>query len=235
MIYTAIISLSLTLSLIVGLKRLRRYSLSQDLYLELTALMFIFGFLGARLFHVVIEEPGYYLRNPKFIFEIWNGGFVFYGGLIFAIWVLWFWTLLRRQSLFVWGDFLAPLAALSYGLGRLGCFFNGCCFGKTCDYFWCLNFSHPTQLYAAGYELTLLAFLLFYYEPKRRPPGDLLFFWLFGHGLGRIGMELLREDYRGPLLMGLTLSTWISALLLLPFLFQHGISLAHQWIKRSST
>ena len=105
-----------------------------------------------------------------------RSGGVFYGGLIAAVAVaLWY---LRRHKLPMWTmtDVFAPGIALGHVIGRLGCLFAGCCFGKptTCRgpsrspiQFAAQNVGtplgvplHPTQLYEAGAELLILAFLL---------------------------------------------------------------------------
>jgi phosphatidylglycerol:prolipoprotein diacylglycerol transferase len=98
---------------------------------------------------------------------------------------------------------------------------------------------HPTQIYAVLWELTVLALIL-YLEKKRPvkspsqplggdagtflsrllwPPGQLLFIWMALHGLGRIFMESFRADFRGAPILGLSISTWISILLLIASTF----------------
>ena len=68
--------------------------------------------------------------------ELWNGGFVFYGGLIAAVaFSIWF---IRRHRLPLMPLLDAGGWAIPFGLfwGRIGCFFAGCCFGARTDLPW---------------------------------------------------------------------------------------------------
>ena len=101
---------------------------------------------------------------------------MFYGGLIAAVavalWYLW----RHRMPMWTVTDVFAPGIALGHVIGRLGCFFAGCCFGRPTDVPWAITFHseyaarnvgtplniplHPTQLYEAGAELLILGVLL---------------------------------------------------------------------------
>ena len=128
------------------------------------------------------------------------------------------------------------MLALGYGLGRLGCFLNGCCFGKLCELPWAVEFHypglpanlrHPTQLYATAWELGALVVLLLLekYSDKvqqkvLRTQGALFFTWLALHAVGRLIMEQFRDDYRGAEPLGQSVATWWAlAMLLLSLLF----------------
>jgi phosphatidylglycerol:prolipoprotein diacylglycerol transferase len=60
------------------------------------------GFVGARLLHVVFEEPEFYLAHPVRMIEIWTGGFVFFGGLIGAWAGVTIFCQMRKEPLFLW-------------------------------------------------------------------------------------------------------------------------------------
>ncbi|MBC7459016.1 MAG: prolipoprotein diacylglyceryl transferase, partial [Bdellovibrionaceae bacterium] len=47
---------------------------------DLALVIMVFGFIGGRLFHVVYEEPRYYMKFPLQILQFWNGGYVYFGG-----------------------------------------------------------------------------------------------------------------------------------------------------------
>ena len=183
----------------------------------------ITGFIGARLFYVLYQEPQYYIQNPMEVFSVWKGGFIYFGGFLSGLFFGLLFLKFKRQNLWHWLDVSAPVAAFSYGLGRLACFFNGCCYGAVTDSFWGLKFPHlhalrhPTQLYAVLYELCVWLLLLLI-ERKVKiiqlNKGILFLTWIFFHGLGRILMESLRADPRGDLVLGLSVSTLISLLLI---------------------
>lgn len=189
------------------------------------------GLVGGRLTHVFYENWGYYREMPFDIFKIWQGGFVFYGGFFTSLIGAYGFLKIKKESFLKWADFFAPVLALGYALGRVGCFLNGCCFGKPCvgngcALPWMVEFNHPglpeglrhpTQLYAVFWELLVVLTLLWIEKVRHtkntmalQSTGFLFFTWLGLHSLGRLIMEYHREDYRGPEISGLSLSSWLS-------------------------
>jgi len=69
-------------------------------------------------------------------------GFVFYGGFILATLTAVVYTRLKRLPLAKLADVFAPSIALGHAFGRMGCFFNGCCYGRVCpmDSRWAFGF-----------------------------------------------------------------------------------------------
>jgi phosphatidylglycerol---prolipoprotein diacylglyceryl transferase len=181
--------------------------------------------LGGRLFHVFFEQPDYYMQNPSAIFYIWQGGFVYYGGLLFSLLLAWFWCWREKLNPWRFADFFAPVLGAAHAAGRLGCFLNGCCYGKVCDWPWAVRFTsheswglavvprHPTQLYALVWEAIAVGLVLLL-EKRPRAPGFIFSLWLAAHAIGRLMMEHFRDDDRGPMLGGFSVGTWISLALL---------------------
>jgi phosphatidylglycerol:prolipoprotein diacylglycerol transferase len=80
--------------------------------------------IGSRLMFVLINFE-LYRQQPMRIFKIWEGGLVFYGGLILAIiFALWY---MKRHKLPIWkiADNISPLISLGLFFGRIGCFLAG--------------------------------------------------------------------------------------------------------------
>lgn len=171
------------------------------------------GFLGARLFYV-IQNFSYYAVAPIKIFAVWEGGLIFYGGALAAIFGFWLTT--RKRGVPFWKalDFIVPYGALAHAFGRIGCFLNGCCYGKICDLPWAVRFPelsravHPAQLYEAFYDLALFAFLLARRKRSRFEGETGLLYFLF-YGLGRYLIEFVREP--SWVWMGITSNQWLSA------------------------
>jgi phosphatidylglycerol:prolipoprotein diacylglycerol transferase len=182
--------------------------------LDLGILIMIFGFWGARLMHVFYENPEIYSEDWKRVFYFWYGGFVFYGGALAAFFACLFLIWKKKLSFYEWADFYAPVIALGYGLGRLSCLIAGCCYGRACEAPWAIQGRHPTQAYAALWELATYGFLIFQERRHQPRPGQIFGFWLCFHGVGRIMMEHYRDDFRGSFFAGQSISTWISVALL---------------------
>lgn len=220
--YFLIISLVTIFGLLWSLRRGAQKKKDPNLILDIYLVLMIGSALGSRILHVIWEAPTYYLENPLKIFAIWEGGFVFYGGALGAfsagLWMIRH----RRLPVLDWLDFFAPVAAATYALGRWGCFLEGCCYGKITDVPWGMHFHslaesasyfrHPTQLYASAAEfITLLLMLNIEKLHFFKKPGRLFFTWISLHGLGRIIMESFRDDDRGQLIGGFSIS-WIISL-----------------------
>jgi phosphatidylglycerol:prolipoprotein diacylglycerol transferase len=195
--------------------------------LDLYIVAMICGFIGARLFHILWEEPQYYLENPFFVFDILSGGFVWYGGAIGGL--LGLYLMLRRDrppSMGGWLDLFSPIAAVGYGAGRVACLLTGCCYGAVCELpHWLhshsetpFRFMLPTQAFAIVWEFGT-AYVLYRAEGRKwvkgRKPGQLFSLWLLLHGVGRLLMESMRDDPRGPSPYGITVSLALSLILIL--------------------
>ncbi len=184
---------------------------------DMVFVVVISGFLGARLYYI-IQNMEWYFRHPIKIFALWEGGLIFYGGLIASFFGLWIFLRFKKVSFAKGLDFILPYVALSHAFGRIGCFFNGCCYGKVCHLPWAVSFPeiphpvHPTQLYEAAADLILFLFLNFYYG-KKRFDGEIAAFYFMIYAFIRFGVEMFRDD--NPLLGILTVNQWVSALVFL--------------------
>ncbi len=174
------------------------------------------GLVGARLFYV-LENVRWYGENPLRIFAFWEGGLVFFGGVITSLGVL-YWLVRRKQIVyFRLLDFLMPYVALTHGFGRLGCFLNGCCAGKECLLPWAVQFPgtphavHPTQLYEAFFLFLLFGILRAFYR-RQTLNGRTLFLYFLLYGTWRFFVEFLRVG--NPSWQGLTFNQWISLLMI---------------------
>jgi phosphatidylglycerol:prolipoprotein diacylglycerol transferase len=146
--------------------------------------------------------------------KFWQGGLTYYGGFLLAVPVGLWWA--RRKNLGVWrmADLTAPLIAFGLFWGRLGCFFNGCCYGAHTDGPLGVDFPgrpdvHPTQLYEALGSLAIFAILYFYVRPRKRAHGQVFAVFLVAYAVMRFLLEFLRADDRGGF-AGLSTSQWIS-------------------------
>lgn len=175
------------------------------------------AFVGARLFHVVFYEPGYYWVHPLDALAVWKGGLSSFGGFFGAA-IAFTWQARKQGFSFrKIADVTVPATVLGLGCGRIGCF---------------LIHDHPGTMayglgrliavkypdgprYDLGLLLGLLDFLLFalflILLRKRRKPGSLLVFFLLIYGPSRFLLDFLRVD--DARLFGLTPGQYGSAIL----------------------
>jgi phosphatidylglycerol:prolipoprotein diacylglycerol transferase len=172
-----------------GLREARRRGLDEDRLMTVILITLVASVLGARLLYVV-EHVEDFRRQWTSMLALWEGGLTLYGGIVAGT-LVGLWTS-RRLGLPMWSvaDALAPSIALGTMFGRVGCWLNGCCYGRPTtlpwgivyppDSFAGLEFGgaaiHPAQLYFAA--TGLITFLVLWGIRKRvQTPGVL--FWIF--------------------------------------------------------
>ena len=111
----------------------RRRGESPDTLANLVVGLVLVGLAGARSFYVAEHWSAQFARDPLAAVRIWEGGLMFYGSIVFGSAGLVAWCLWRRRSVLEWLDLFAVAVPLGQAFGRVGCFLNGCCFGRASD------------------------------------------------------------------------------------------------------
>jgi phosphatidylglycerol:prolipoprotein diacylglycerol transferase len=174
---------------------------------------------------------------------------VFYGGLIVAVAVALYYLWRHRMPVWSVTDVFAPGIALGHVIGRLGCFFAGCCFGRPTNVPWAVTFHsqyaaqnvgtplnvplHPTQIYEAGAELLILGLLLATERRGRTFPGRTFWTYLLLYGISRFVIEIYRGDPRGSI--GMFSTSQAISLLIVPFSIVMLLYLARRFAPAPTT
>jgi len=107
-------------------------------------------------------------------------------------------------------DISAICVSMGHGIGRLGCFFYGCCYGLVIEpgsQFEVLGVQfpgleglrHATQLYASLGNFMIFILLILVYK-RSKTPGFVTVVYCYVYGVFRFLIEMIRDDYRGQLL-----------------------------------
>ena len=182
------------------------------------------GMLGAKIMMIALDPE--YRVHPADIFtrETLQSAGIFYGGFIAALAFAYFY--MRRQKLDVLStaDLFAPGLAIGHGIGRLGCFSAGCCWGLPTSLPWAVTFTdknnttgvplgvplHPTQLYEALAE-GIICLVLVWLLKRKHQDGSVIGLYFLLYGLVRFAVEFLRvHDGSNPLGGPFVLEQWIS-------------------------
>ena len=225
--YGVLLATAYLLGLQLAMRRGKARGLDQARVLDLGIYIIISALIGAKLL-LLITDFRSFTQDPRSLLDLIRSGGVFYGGLILAVTVALLYIRKVRLPLWTTCDAFAPGIALGHVVGRMGCFFAGCCYGKPTNVAWAITFTnpyaaanvgtplniplHPTQLYEAGAEALILGVLLATESKGRRYPGRTFWLYMLLYAISRYVIEMFRGDPRGSVLMFST-SQFISVLL----------------------
>src|SRR5215831_19475042 len=227
--YGLLLAAAYLLGLQLARVRAAKRGLDANRILDLGIYIIISALIGAKLLLLVTDWSSF-KADPRELLTLARSGGVFYGGLILAVIVaLWY---IVRAGLPLWTtcDVFAPGIALGHVIGRFGCLFAGCCYGKPTTKPWGITFTdpfaaanvgtplgvalHPTQLYEAGAELLILIVLLVT-ERKGRPfAGRTFWLYMLLYAVSRFIIEFYRGDDRGT--VGIFSTSQFISILLAP-------------------
>jgi phosphatidylglycerol---prolipoprotein diacylglyceryl transferase len=212
--YGVLLAAAYLLGLQLAIVRARKRELDATRVMDLGIYIIISALVGAKLLLLVTDFQTF-RNSPAELLTLARSGGVFYGGLIVAVAVAL--VYIRRVGLPLWTtcDVFAPGIALGHVVGRFGCFFAGCCWGKPTTLPWGITFTdpfaaanvgtplnvslHPTQLYEAGAEFLILIFLLATERSGRRFAGRTFWLYMLLYAITRFIIEFYRDDPRGSL------------------------------------
>ncbi len=222
--YGLMLALAFIAALLMGLRLAPRYGLEKTLIWDWMFFVLIGAIVGARGLYLFVERHHLDWSFGNLFNIILHSGGVFYGGLIGAVVTSVLFLRHHRVPIWLAADIAAPAVALGQGIGRWGCFFAGCCWGKPTDVPWSIVFTspiagermgtplgvhlHPTQIYESIFTLLLAGFLLWFHGRSHRY-GDIWWTYLPVYAVGRFIIEFYRGDPRGQWLWFST-SQWIA-------------------------
>ncbi|WP_372863575.1 prolipoprotein diacylglyceryl transferase [Spongiibacter sp.] len=160
--------------------------------------------LGGRCGYVLFYNFDQFLADPLWLLRVWEGGMAFHGGLLGVIVAIAIYARRIGVSVSSLWDFIAPLAPIGLGLGRIGNFIGQELWGRPTESAIGMLFPrdpsqlprHPSQLYQFALEGVLLFAIVFYYTRKPRPPLAPGGLFLLCYGLFRFIVEFFREPDR---------------------------------------
>jgi phosphatidylglycerol:prolipoprotein diacylglycerol transferase len=202
--YGIALAIAFVAGILLGRRRARAAGLDPDLIVDLAFYVIIASIAGARATYAVVHWE-YFQHDLIGVLRLWDGGLAQYGGI--AAGVVTGLIFFARRGVSPWrgADIMAPSVALGVSIGRIGCFLNGCCFGKPCDLPWAVTFPagsiaahefpgvalHPTQIYESLAALAICGILLV--AEKRKPfDGFLLWVMLLLLAVSRFAVDPLR-------------------------------------------
>jgi len=174
------------------------------------------GVIGSRLLHVLLNI-WHYMEDPISILNLRGGGLAWYGGVFGGILITVIFSKIRKIPFWKILDMSAAPVTISLAIGRLGCFFNGCCYGKPTELPWGVVFPgisdgprHPTQIYESALNFVIF-FLLNKIDKKKKFYGETFCYFIGLCAMERFAIEFFRKWASPiPYFAGLTVAQLIT-------------------------
>lgn len=224
--YGFLLAVGFLIALKLAAWRAKKIGVETRMTMDLGLYILISALVGAKLLLLVVDWE-HYQHDP---WSLLRSGGIFYGGLMAAILTALWYCWKHRLPAWRMADVLAPAIALGHGIGRLGCFAAGCCYGKPTGSFLGITFTddyahqivgvplgialHPTQLYEAGAEFLIFGFLM-WLSTRKRFDGQVFWTYVGLYAVARFIIELYRGDPRGFVFEGALSTSQLIGLFLL--------------------
>jgi phosphatidylglycerol:prolipoprotein diacylglycerol transferase len=181
----------------------------KELAFDLAITVMLSSIIGARIFYV-LTNMSYFMNNPSEILKVYHGGLVYYGGFIGGLIGGFIFVKIRGFSFFEIADPVSPVVSLGQAIGRIGCFLNGCCYGRATSCSLGVKFPvlHdgicriPTQIYSSLANFLIFLFLMWRFK-NQKFNGEIVADYLMSYGIFRFIIEFYRGDPRGGVYFGM--------------------------------
>lgn len=206
--YSILIIISIIIGYILVIKEAKRLKIDKNFLDNLIFYMIIIGIIGARIYYVIFNYKQF--DSILSIFAIYNGGLAIYGGVIFAIIFIYFYSKRHNQNFLQLLDLFAPSLILAQAIGRWGNFFNHEAYGTVVTYDFLTNlhipnfiienmfingnYHHPTFLYESVLCIVGFIVMMIFRYRKNVKVGTITVIYLIYYGIIRFFIEGLRTD-----------------------------------------
>ncbi len=195
--YGVMLALAVIICSFLLAKDAQRLGIAKETIHDLVFWVVVSGIIGARIFYILLNLD-LFIKDPLEIIMIQHGGLAWQGSLILGTLGGLFFIKIKKLLLWQTLDLVAPYIALGQSIGRIGCFLNGCCFGKEIS--WGIYSPvhdahlHPTQLYCS-LGLFLIFLFLKKYQKTVKVVGKVFVVYLLLAALLRFSVEFFRADH----------------------------------------
>lgn len=187
---------------------------SQDA-LDMSLISFVSGILGSRIVFVLLNLNDF--STFASLWEFQKGGLAWHGGIAGGVIAMTVYSKVKKYSPLSSFDLILTPSMAGLAIGRIGCFFNGCCYGKPAQLPWAVVFPshrnpipvHPAQLYEMVLDFVVF-FFLWYWWDKRKFAGENSLLMLSLYSVARFIVEFFRYNTPDQMISGLSLAQWIS-------------------------
>jgi phosphatidylglycerol:prolipoprotein diacylglycerol transferase len=199
--YGVMVAIGILVGSFILLKLAEKEGISKEDISDTAFWTVLAGIVGSRIFFFVYN-PEY--LNPWYrIFYFWEGGLVWYGGVVFGALTAFFFIKKRKIPVWKFADIVSIPLSIGLGFGRIGCTMAGCCYGKECHLPFAITFKDPNSAAPLGIPLYptqpvsaianfLIAGVLYLLYRRKKADGEIFGFYLILYGTFRFLIEFWR-------------------------------------------
>lgn len=240
--YGFFLALAFLFGIFIAVRLASEKGIKKEEVYDLAIIVLLSGIFGARISYVLYNWE-LFAGNLVSAFYLWEGGLTIFGGLLGGIIAGSIWVYFKKYRWLEVADIFGFALPGAIVVGRLGCFFNGCCYGVPTECPVSVVFPalgdnirrFPTQLFESFYAL-LIFVILWILKDKFLFPGDAFFSFIGLYGLFRFFNEFIRVN--PPFLFNLSGSQWLSLLsifvAIMYFIIQYGGKRTEQQKKKNN-
>jgi len=215
--YGVLLVIGVVIAIEIARRRAPRHGISPDKIWDSAMWLVIPGILGARITYIV-QNWSFYQQHQDQLWSIRFEGLTSFGGLIFGFLGFAVWS--KRSKVPFWNylDTVGVPVLVAQAVGRIGCLFNGCCYGRPTTEWYGIHFHDlpgkhvPAQLIDTFFML-LGALAIVLWEKKKTPkPGASFGWFLVAYGVSRFIYEIFRAGTKADVANGVASSAYISGL-----------------------
>ncbi|MBE5926249.1 MAG: prolipoprotein diacylglyceryl transferase [Lachnospiraceae bacterium] len=230
--YGTIILIAYIIAIFLMRHRAYVYNIEKYEFVLASLLALVGMFVGAKIVYAVSVIPDYIehwdIVMNDIPFAIYNAlsGFVFYGGLLGGLLMIFLYCIQSDLNFLEFTNVVVPVIPFIHGMGRIGCFMGGCCYGIEYDGPFSITFPEnefvhsvsgvprfPVQILECIINMIIFV-ILYTLAKKRQKPGFMLGIYFISYSVVRFSIEFLRGDIERGFFLGVSTSQWISLILI---------------------
>ncbi|MCM8767637.1 MAG: prolipoprotein diacylglyceryl transferase [Candidatus Omnitrophica bacterium] len=197
--YGVLVAIGVFVSVAIFQKESLKEGYNEKLISQIVFWTILTGIIGARFLHIFVNFY-YYILHPLEILKLRNGGLAVEGAILFSLIFLILFSKIKNISTIKLLDTISISVPIGQAIGRIGCFLNGCCYGKETNFFFGVKFPflerkvHPTELYYSFLYIILFFLLKKLSQKFKKGEGFIFSSYLIGFSLIRYFVDFLRGD-----------------------------------------
>lgn len=212
--YGVLLVIGVIVAAYLARRRAPRFGIDPERIWDAAFWLVLPGILGARITYIV-QNLGYYTQHLNELFSLRFEGLTSFGGLLFGFFGLLFWTKKTKTPLLPFLDVLGVPVLVAQAIGRIGCLFNGCCYGRPTTAWYGVHFEGldgrhvPAQLVDTALMLVGALALTLIERAVKLKQGVSFGLFLCAYGLSRFIFEFFRAGTSEEVARGIASSAFL--------------------------